>query len=62
MGRQPDSVEFERSTSVRHIANYYEQHGFGLWAVVLKENGRLIGRCGLIYQPVEGAQVVEVSF
>ena len=62
MGRQPDSVEFERYHIRRHIANYYEQHGFGLWAVVLKENGRLIGRCGLLYQPVEGAQVVEVSY
>ncbi len=62
LGRQPDSVEFERYHIRRHIANYYDQHGFGLWALVLKEEGRLTGRCGFIFQPVEGAQEVEVSY
>lgn len=62
MGRRPDSVEFERYHIRKHIADYYETHGFGLWAVVLKEDGRLIGRCGLLYQQVEGAQEVEVSY
>jgi RimJ/RimL family protein N-acetyltransferase len=26
----------------------YEKHGFGLWAVGLKESGELVGMCGLI--------------
>jgi RimJ/RimL family protein N-acetyltransferase len=26
----------------------YEKHGFGLWAVGLKEGGELVGMCGLI--------------
>ncbi|MBV9926940.1 MAG: GNAT family N-acetyltransferase [Acidobacteria bacterium] len=62
MGRRPDSVEFERYHLRRHIADYYDVHDFGLWAVVLKEDGRLVGRCGLIYQPVEGTREVEVSY
>jgi ribosomal-protein-alanine N-acetyltransferase len=62
MGRQPDSVEFERYHIRRHIANYYERHGFGLWAAVLKEHGQLIGRCGFLRQEVEGAREVEVSY
>lgn len=62
MGRQPDSIEFERYHIHKHIANYYDTHEFGLWAAVLKEDGRLIGRCGLLYQPVEGTQEVEVSY
>jgi ribosomal-protein-alanine N-acetyltransferase len=62
MGRQPDSIEFEREHIHKHIANYYDEHDFGLWAVVLKENNRLIGRCGLLYQTVEGTQVVEVTY
>jgi RimJ/RimL family protein N-acetyltransferase len=62
MGRQPDSVEFERYHLGKHIANYYDVHGFGMWAAVLKENGRLIGRCGLIHQQIEGTQEVEVSY
>ena len=62
MGRQPDSVEFERYHIRRHIANYYDTHGFGLWAAVLKENKQLIGRCGLLYQQVEDRREVEVSY
>jgi ribosomal-protein-alanine N-acetyltransferase len=30
--------------------------------VVLKENNRLIGRCGLLYQLIEGTQEVEVTY
>lgn len=62
MGRPPDSVESERQNIRRHIADYYDRHDFGLWAVVLKENGRLVGRCGLLYQQIEGAQEVEVTY
>ncbi|HEV7892347.1 MAG TPA: GNAT family N-acetyltransferase [Pyrinomonadaceae bacterium] len=62
MGRQPDSVEFERYHIRRHIANYYDRHGFGLWAAVLKENNQLIGRCGLLYQQIEDTQEVEVTY
>lgn len=28
-----------------------ENHGFGLWAVVLKADGRVIGECGVTYIP-----------
>ena len=62
MGRRPDSVEFERYHLRKHIADYYDKHGFGLWAAVLKENDRLIGRCGLLYQQVEGTREVEVTY
>lgn len=30
-----------------YIYYIYGFYGFGLWAVCLKENGRLVGRCGL---------------
>lgn len=62
MGRQPDSVEFEREHILKHIANYYEKYGFGLWATVLKENNQLIGRCGLLYQQIEDRQELEVTY
>jgi RimJ/RimL family protein N-acetyltransferase len=62
MGRQPDSVEFERENLQKHIDDYYHARGFGLWAVVLKENNQLIGRCGLLYQQIESAPVIEVSY
>ena len=62
MGRRPDSVEFERYHIRRHIADYYDKHGFGLWAVTLKENNRLVGRCGLLYQQIEDAREAEVTY
>jgi len=62
MGTRPDSVEVEREHIRKHIANYYDRHGFGLWAVVLKEDDRLIGRCGLLYQQVQGTWEIEVSY
>ena len=31
----------------------YARDGFGLWAVVLKETGELIGQCGLTLQDVD---------
>ncbi|MBR6790893.1 MAG: GNAT family N-acetyltransferase, partial [Oscillospiraceae bacterium] len=40
----------------------YEQYGFGLWAVVLKETGEMIGQCGLTIQPWKDEEVLEVGY
>jgi ribosomal-protein-alanine N-acetyltransferase len=40
----------------------YEQLGFGLWAVVLKETGEMIGQCGLTLQNWKGKQVLEIGY
>jgi ribosomal-protein-alanine N-acetyltransferase len=40
----------------------YQQHGFGLWAVVLKENGEMIGQCGLTMQNVPQGEVLEIGY
>lgn len=40
----------------------YQEHGFGLWAVILKETGEFIGQCGLTLQDCRGEQVVEVGY
>ncbi|MEL6468166.1 MAG: GNAT family N-acetyltransferase [Cyanobacteria bacterium J06623_4] len=40
----------------------YTQHGFGLWALILKENGELIGDCGLVLQDVDGIEEVEIGY
>ncbi|MCL2122004.1 MAG: GNAT family N-acetyltransferase [Clostridiales bacterium] len=45
----------------RQLSNYQE-YGFGLWAVVLKENGEMIGQCGLTMQEFNGRQVLEVGY
>jgi len=40
----------------------YQTDGFGLWAVVLKESGEMIGDCGLTMQPIHGKMLPEVGY
>ncbi len=40
----------------------YKQYGFGLWAVILKENNELIGQCGLTMQKCKDKEVLEVGY
>lgn len=40
----------------------YEEFGFGLWAVELKEAGKFIGDCGLTYQDVGGRKELEIGY
>ena len=40
----------------------YKEHGFGLWAVVLKETGIMIGQCGLSMQDFNSNKVLEVGY
>ena len=40
----------------------YEDDGFGLCAVILKENGELIGQCGLAMQNIPGRRVPEIGY
>ena len=40
----------------------YKDDGFGLWAVLLKESGEMIGQCGLTMQDYNGGQVLEVGY
>lgn len=40
----------------------YKNYGFGLWAVVLKETGELIGDCGLTIQSIDGVLLPEIGY
>ena len=40
----------------------YREYGFGLWAVVLKETGEVIGQCGLTMQPWKNEEVLEIGY
>ena len=40
----------------------YEQDGFGLWTLVLKSSGEVIGDCGMITQEIEGAKATEIGW
>jgi RimJ/RimL family protein N-acetyltransferase len=45
----------------RNIARY-RSDGFGLWAMVLKSSGELIGDCGCVTQEVEGRKEIEIAY
>ena len=40
----------------------YQEDGIGLWAVILKDNGVMIGQAGITMQDVEGERVPEVGY
>ena len=40
----------------------YEEDRFGLWAIVLKDEGTFAGDCGLTFQQVDGRQELEVGY
>jgi len=40
----------------------YTKDGHGLWAMILKANGELIGDCGLAVQKVDGVDDVEIGY
>lgn len=42
--------------------NRYKKDGFGLWAVIQKETGNLIGQCGLTLQDYKNDKVMEVGY
>ena len=40
----------------------YERDGHGLWAMILKGSGELIGDCGITMQEVEGVSYREIGY
>ncbi len=44
------------------VFKFYEQKGWGLWATIYKMNNKLIGRCGLTPQLVDGTEEIEIGY
>lgn len=40
----------------------YAEDGFGLWAVILRETGEMVGQAGLTMQPYGETQVLEIGY
>jgi [ribosomal protein S5]-alanine N-acetyltransferase len=56
---------FSRDDAVRWVTRNQERYrheGHGLFAVVLKSNGEVIGNCGVVRQNVEGESLLEVGY
>ncbi len=44
------------------VFKFYEQRGWGLWATIYKMDNKLIGRCGLTPQLVDGTEEIEIGY
>lgn len=55
------SVEEAQNWMNRHFKRY-EEYGFGLWAVVLKETNEMIGQCGLTMQSWREKELLEIGY
>lgn len=54
--------EEERQKLKAYIKYVYGFYGFGLWAVVEKESGSLVGRCGLSVEEIDGQGELEIGY
>lgn len=55
---RPKEIEFTKA----YIKNMYAFYGYGLWVVILKHTGKLIGRIGLSNREVAGKLEVELGY
>lgn len=59
------SFDFDEKIVMNWIVKSIEMYrvfGFGLWAVVLKENGKMIGDCGITMQNINGRIKPEIGY
>ena len=42
--------------------NSYNNYGFGLWAMILKDDNKFIGDCGLSIQNIDGEKLPEIGY
>ena len=47
---------------IKRNLNRYQENGFGLWAVCLKDTGEMIGDCGLTLQNINGEMLPEIGY
>jgi RimJ/RimL family protein N-acetyltransferase len=47
---------------VQRNLDHQERYGYGLFSVILKESGELVGDCGLEHMEVDGSPEVEIGY
>ena len=60
-----DSAPFDQQQMAQWLQrnlDHQAEHGYGLFSVILKTNGLLIGDCGLEMMEVDGMQVAELGY
>jgi RimJ/RimL family protein N-acetyltransferase len=62
-GRGPQSPEWVRRWLRGCLENYHLKWGFGLWAVIERESGEVIGYCGLShFDDIAGQAEIEIGY
>jgi ribosomal-protein-alanine N-acetyltransferase len=56
----PDQTLEDTQKRIQRALSHHERHGYGMWAVVEKASGQLIGACGLKH--LEDGPLVEVGY
>lgn len=69
LGDSDNMVHYSYTFDEKRVRNWitknierYNTLGFGLWAVVLKETGQMIGDCGLSMQVINGSIKPEIGY
>ncbi|MEE3393338.1 MAG: GNAT family N-acetyltransferase [Lachnospiraceae bacterium] len=57
-----DFYDREVEKQKAYIKNYYSFYGYGLWGVVSKTSGRIIGRCGIENHRIDGRDEIMLSY
>ena len=52
----------ETQVMLARILNGYKTVGFHLLATISKDDGRFIGRCGIVLQEIEGEKIPEIGY
>jgi len=58
----PLSLEQTKEFLQKRILDHYSQFGFGLWALIHVENQCFIGCAGLLFQSIDGENVIELGY
>ena len=63
MQHYPAPFDAEKTRSwITSNQGRYAEHDFGLWTVVLKETGEVIGDCGVTMQNIHGQMLPEIGY
>jgi RimJ/RimL family protein N-acetyltransferase len=62
MGAGPASIADVRTGISHQITEYYSRVGYGLWGIEQKYDSRLVGRCGIFLQTLDGSPQPELSY
>lgn len=57
-----EDFEEEYNFTIAYINNMYNFYGYGIWAVVRKEDDIIIGRAGLSNREVDGENKLELGY